>query len=724
MSAASTPALAPLLAPRSIALIGASSNPARIGGMPLDLLQRFGYAGEVYPINPKYAEVFGNRCYRDVESLPAVPDLAVLAIAADEVLPMLERCHRCGIRAAIVYAAGFAEAGAAGAALQRELEAFVARSGMAVAGPNCMGFANLNLQAYTAFASIFVNVPAQTEPGRVSILTQSGNVCSALFGLVRRRGVPVSHFINTGNEATLEYAQYLEYLAQDPGTDCVLGYVEQLRDGARFIDAALALAAQRKPLVIYKAGETEKGSEAVQSHTSALAGDLAVYRAGFDQLNVIRGQDFAHMADLGYLSGFRARAGGRRVAIVTMSGAVGAILADKLTLAGLEVPTLPAELQALLRAGVPDYGMVSNPVDVTGNIVNSPGFVRTVFEALAQCAGIDTVVVAAPGYLLDRMADPLLEVCAQHPRLFVALDTGEAQCRARLSAAGVPVFDDLARCTQALAPFCLWLARQQATAEWAALRQRQQAQPRAAGPTLPARLNEFDTKQLLAGHGVPALAGVVVRDAEEAVAAAHGIGYPVVLKILSADIAHKTEAGGVRLALADAAAVRSAATQILQSAHAYDPHARIDGLLVQPMATGGVAELIAGVTHDPVFGPALTVGLGGVLTELYRDVAHRLLPVDARMVREMLQSLRAWPLLDGFRGRPVADVDAACAAIAALGDAAWALRDQVQEVEINPLQVRAQGQGADALDALVLVKPQAGPARAPAAQFQPQEETA
>ncbi|MEG3059906.1 MAG: acetate--CoA ligase family protein [Comamonas sp.] len=715
-------ALTPLLAPRSIALIGASSNAGRIGGMPLDLLQRFGYAGKVFPINPKYSEIFGNRCYPDVEALPEAPDLAVLAIGAQEVVPMLERCHARGIGAAIVYAAGFAEAGDEGAALQRTLEAFVRRSGMVVAGPNCMGFANLNLHAYTAFASIFVNVPAQTVPGRVSILTQSGNVCSAVFGLVRRRGVPVSHFINTGNEATLEYAQYLEYLAQDPQTDCVLGYVEQLRDGARFIDAALAFAAQGKPLVIYKAGETDKGSEAVQSHTSALAGDLAIYRAGFDQLNVIRGQDFAHMADLGYLSGFRQRQGGKRVAIVTMSGAVGAILADKFTLAGLEVPTLPADLQALLRAGVPDYGMVSNPVDVTGNIVNAPDFVRTVFEALARCEGIDTVVVAAPGYLLDRMAEPLLEVCAQYPRLFVALDTGEAQCRQRLADAGVPVFDDLARCTQALAPFCLWLSRQAATARWAAMRQRPQASVAAAA--LPARLNEFDTKQLLAGHGVPALTGLVARDADAAVAAAAQIGYPVVLKVLSADIAHKTEAGGVRLALQDEAQVRAAAAGILASAQAYDASARIDGLLVQPMASGGVAELIAGVTRDPVFGAALTVGLGGVLTEIYRDVAHRLLPVDAAMVGEMLASLKAWPLLDGFRGRPVADVDAACQAVAALAGAVTALGEQVLEAEINPLQVRARGRGADALDALVLVKPQPRPAAAPAGQSHPQEETA
>ncbi|MDN8616439.1 acetate--CoA ligase family protein [Variovorax ginsengisoli] len=703
MNEARTHRLDPLLRPRSIAMVGASNQAGRIGGMPLDLLRHFGYAGRVFPINPKYEEVFGYTCYPDIESVPETPDLVVLAIGAEDVTPMLERCHAKGVPAAIVYAAGFAEAGEAGAALQKPLEAFVTRSGMVVAGPNCMGFANLNLQAHTAFASVFRSAPPQEQPGRVSILTQSGNVCSAVFALVRKLGTPVSQFINTGNEASLEFSEYLEFLAQDPQTDCVIGYVEQLRHGQRFIDAALSFAEQGKPLVIYKAGETEKGSEAVRSHTSALAGDLALYQAGFEQLNVIRGTDFAQMADLAYLSGFRHREGGRRVAIVTMSGALGAILADKLIGAGLDVPTLPQDVQEALRKGIPDYGMVSNPVDVTGNLVNTPEFVRSIFTALAECDAVDTVIVYAPGYLLDRMADTLVDICARHPRLFVAIDTGAAQCRSRLADAGIPVFDDLGRATQALAPYCLWLARRAAVARWAELRKMPPRHDRA--PQLPARLNEHDTKALLAQYGVASLPEKVCEDALAAVQAAEEIGYPVALKILSADIAHKTEAGGVRLNIADPASLRTACAEVLEAAHRYDPAARIDGLLVQPMASGGVAELIAGVTHDPVFGPALTVGLGGVLTELYRDTSHRLLPVDTEMVGDMLRSLKAWPLLDGFRGRSTADVAAACASIAALSAASAALGEQAQEIEINPIQVRAHGKGAVALDALVVTRP-------------------
>lgn len=690
--------LSALLNPSSVAFIGASNNPARIGGMPLDLLRHFGYAGHVYPVNPKYEEVFGFTCYPDIESVPATPELAVLAIGAQDVTSLLRRCHAKGIKAAIVYAAGFAEMGGDGEALQAEMEAFVEESGMVVAGPNCMGFANLNMNLYTAFASVFRAVPQQQTAGRVSLVTQSGNVCSAVFALLREQGIPVSHFINTGNEACVEYAEYLEFLVQDQSTDCVVGYVEQLRNGERFIDVALQFAEADKPLILYKVGDTEKGSEAVRSHTSALAGNQALYKAGLKQLNVIQSNDFAQMADLAMLSGFRHREGGKRVAILTLSGALGAILADKFIGAGLDVPTLPDDVQQTLRDGIPDYGMVSNPIDVTGNIVNNPEFVRSVFEALAQTDSIDTVVVYASGSLLDRMADPLLEICAKYPRLFVAIDTGKATCRDKLAAGGVPVFTDIGRAVQALSPFYHWLAGREQVARWAKLRKTSVA----VESHQLERLNEYQTKQLLGRFGVPAVAEQPAASAEEAVTAAQSIGYPVVLKILSADIAHKTEAGGVKLRLQNDDEVRSAFAEIMESAGQYDPQAKLDGVLVQKMSAG-IAELIAGVTHDDVFGPALTVGLGGVLTELYRDVSHRLLPVDESFAREMLDELMAFPLLDGFRGRPKADVDAACKAIAALSDASARLGSEADEIEVNPLQVKAVGEGAAAVDALLLV---------------------
>jgi len=689
-----TPSLDPLLDPRSIAMIGASADAGRIGGMPLDLLTRFGYAGGIYPVNPKYQEVFGQRCWPDIESVPVAVDLAVLAIAAADVTPMLRRCHAKGVRAAIVYAAGFAEAGGEGARLQDELEAFAAESGMAVAGPNCMGFANLNTQAYTAFASVFKTAPAQSGSGSVSLLTQSGNVCAAVYAIARRLGLPFSHFINTGNEACLDFSQYLEYLAADPQTEIVLGYIEQLRDGQRFIRACRELERQGKLLIALKAGTTDKGAQAVQSHTSALAGDRRVYGAAFRQLNVIEATDFAQMAHLASLATLRHRGAGKRVAVLTMSGALGAILADKFIGAGLELPDLPPDLQAVLRGGIPDYGMVGNPVDVTGNVVNDPDFVRTVLQALATSAAIDAVVVYAPGYMLDRMADALADVSRRHPRLFVAIDTGLAQSRAALRDAEVAVFEDLGQAVSALAPYLLWCDARNA--------RRIAPAPELAAPAMPALpCNEADARAYVADFGLPQARAGAARSADEAVADARAAGYPVALKILSPDIAHKTEAGGVALNLADDEAVRGAFRAVTQAAAGTLPDARIDGVMVQKMERG-VAEIIVGATRDPVFGPVLTVGLGGVLTELYQDTSHRLLPVDEGIALQMLRELKAFALLDGYRGKPRADVEAACRSIVAVGNALLAAPGAVAEIEVNPLLIKEAGQGVAVLDALIL----------------------
>jgi len=680
-----------LLDPHSIALIGASQDPGRIGGMPLDLLTHFGYEGGIYPINPKYESVFGLRCWPDVESLPAAVDLAVLAIGAEDVIGMLRRCHAVGIPAAIVYAAGFAESGENGALRQQELAQFGQESGMAIAGPNCMGFANLNTQAHTAFASIFKMATPQKGDGNVSLLTQSGNVCSALYGLGRRLDLKFSHFINTGNEACLDLSAYLEYLVEDKKTDVVLTYIEQLRDGARFVRACHALARQDKVLIAMKSGATTKGALAVRSHTSALAGNHHVYRAALRQLRVIEADDFAQMIWLAKLAGLRHKHAGRRVAVVSMSGALGAILTDKFTTAGLLLPDLPTAVQALLRREIPDYGMVSNPVDLTGNIINQPGVVRKVLTALADMDTVDTVVVYAPGYMLDRMAQPLIETAHTHARLFVAIDTGTAQCRDALRAADIAVFDDLGLACSSLAPYLHWCEERKRPFT-------QNTVPQTASTSVTLPCNEAQARAWLQAHGMPMHSVRIAQNAMHAVAAAHELGFPVVMKILSPDIAHKTEVGGVVLHVDSDQAVQDAWRQLMAIQH---PTARIQGVLIQAMETG-VLELIVGATRDPVFGSILTVGLGGVLTEIYQDVSHRMLPVDAAMARDMLMELKAWPLFEGWRGQPAADVQATCQAIVAISCAMTVAAPCIGEIEVNPLLVKPVGQGVAVLDALLL----------------------
>ncbi len=510
-------------------------------------------------------------------------------------------------------------------------------------------------------------------------------------------------FINTGNEACLDYADYLDYLADDAQTDAVVGYVEGLRNGARFVDAAARLRAAGKPLIVLKAGESEAGSSATQSHTAVLAGNQAIYRAAFAQLGAMQARDPAHLTDLAYLSGFRQRSAGRRAVVASVSGAMGALSADLLSAAGLEVPRLSEALQQRLQVAVPEIGGVANPVDMTGQLFNRNGLAYAVLDNLAADDGTDVIFLYATAYLLDRVADELIEVAAKTNRLIVVATTGEPSSRQRLAAAGVALFPDVARAAQALGTYVGWLGTAAPTAHWVDLRA--QASTSAAGYLPAASTDEYQAKQWLSGFGVPIGAEAMATTPDEAASAADSIGYPVVVKVLSPDIAHKTEVGGVRLGLADARQVRTAAAEVVANAVQAMPQAEQRGVLVQKMASG-VCELIVGVTRDPVFGPAMTVGLGGIFTEIFHDVAHRLLPVDRSMAHEMLSSLRGFRLMTGFRGKPSADIEAAASAIAALSDAAMALGDQLCEMEVNPLLVRQAGQGAVALDALILTNEQ------------------
>lgn len=698
-------ALPQLLEPDSIAIVGASRDTSRIGGVALDHLRRLGYQGQVYPVNPRYGEIAGLACYPDIESVPQVPDVAVLALGADDVLPQLRRCHARGIRAAIVYASGFAETGEAGAGRQSALAAFARESGMAIAGPNCMGLANLTTRAITAFATTFRTFPPQDGPGAVSLLTQSGNVCAIVYATGRQMDVGFHQFINTGNEACLDYADYLDYLADDPQTAAVVGYVEGLRNGSGFIDAAARLRAANKPLILLKAGESEAGSAATQSHTAVLAGNQAIYRAAFAQIGAMQAGDPAHLTDLAYLAGFRHRSAGRRVVVASVSGAMGALSADLLSAAGLDVPRLPEAVQQRLLAGVPEIGAVANPVDLTGQLFNRNGLAYAVLDNLAATDGIDVIFLYATAYLLDRVADELIDVAGKTDRLIVVATTGEPASRARLADAGVALLPDCARAARALGTYVGWLGTAAPTAHWMALRARADGEAAARAPSgAPScAMDEHQARQWLAGFGVPVGAEAAAATPEDAARAAEAIGFPVAVKVLSPDIVHKTEVGGVRLGLANAQQVREAAAEVAAAASQAVPQARQRGVLVQQMASGA-CELIVGVTRDPVFGLAMTVGLGGIFTEIFHDVQHRLLPVDRAMARDMLAGLRGYRLMTGFRGKPAADIGAAADAIAALSDAAMSLGDSLAEMEVNPLLVRAAGHGAVALDALVLMQ--------------------
>ncbi|MBV1686191.1 acetate--CoA ligase family protein [Novosphingobium sp. G106] len=683
--------LDPLLSPRSIAVVGASDNPKRIGGVPVDLLKRAGFE-RLYPVNPKNETIQGLAAYKDIEDVPEVVDLVIVALSAETTLPYLERCHALGIPAAIVFASGYAETGEPeGAAKQAELAAFAQRTGMKVAGPNCMGNANFNQAVFTTFGQSFQ--PGEAA-GNTALVTQSGNMCATVFRIARRAGVTFSQVINTGNEASVELSDYLDNLSGDPNTTSALCYIEELRNGPKFLAAAARFREAGKLLAVYKVGASEKGAEATRSHTAALAGDSAAYDAAFTRAGVARASELSVLADLAYLHSLGGRIGGSNCAILSISGAAGAILADALALNGAEVPTLPDAVQRALSEQIPGHSMVSNPIDMTGNVVNSNDFLSECIRLALSPDEIDLLLLYTPGAFLAL--DQVEKAAAASGKAIVVIDTFAMADRDRLAAAGIGYFEDFDRAARAIAAYGQW--------KKAGGKNASAPTSKASWPALPAdrsALSETEGKDALAAFGVPVVHDVLVHSAAEARAAAEKIGYPLVAKLVSPDVAHKTEHGLIRLGLQNADAVADAFDTMAAKARSM-AGVHIEGVTLEPMLQGGV-EILAGVTRDPVFGWMLTVGLGGVWTELMQDACHSLLPVDAGEAEAMLRSLKGFELLDGYRGSPKADVAAAAKAIAALGEAVLAGGERLREVEINPLLVLPEGKGAVAVDALVLL---------------------
>ena len=699
-------AMSLLLSPDSIAFVGASKDPKHVGGIAIDHLLDFGYKGEVYPINPKYDELFGFKCYGTLNELPAIPDVVVIALSVHHVMPALEDAHAKGIKAAIIYASGYAEENAAGLQRQLELIEFSKRTGMLICGPNCMGLADLNSNAITAFATLFKDFPPIEAKGNVSVITQSGNMCIVLYASGRQRGVQFKYFINTGNEACLEFAEYLHFLALDQDTQVIIGYLEGLKNGPRFIAIAEKLRQEGKALILLRAGETDRGAVAAQSHTASLAGDLEINRTAFKQIGIMQATDPSHAADIAYLAKSNHAPKGKRVAILSISGAMGALLTDLLINGGMHVPEFSNALQETLRDQAGNIGMVSNPIDTTAALYKEGGIAKAVLETLSKSNEIDIIIIYATGYLLDRITYELIDVAKNSEKYILAIDTGKAKTIDILEAAAIPVFFDVARATKALTTFSIWCSERNQSLQWGQLR-RSIVENATTCDTLPIdnKFDEYQAKNLLAKFGLSAPTELIAKTANEAVIHAQSIGFPVVLKILSPDILHKTEIGGVKLNLNNAIDVTTAFETISSSAAVSFPYAECRGVLVQKMEKG-ICELIVGVTRDPIFGLAITVGVGGIFTEILQDAVHRLLPVDESIALEMLQELKGFPLLAGFRKSVAGDIDSACHAIAAISCCALALDESLVELEINPMLVKKIGLGTVALDALIVLKDQ------------------
>lgn len=692
-----------LIAPRSVAIVGLSRNEASFGARTARNLVRF--EGKVCGVNPKAGELHGLPCYAALSEIPHVVDCAVLAVPMDAVEGMLEECAAAGVGGCIIYASGFAETAIPERiALQRRLSEIGRASNVRVVGPNCIGLINNVSRAGLSFSSTYGVKSAAIGP--IGLVSQSGGLGGAI-AQVSERGGSYSHFLAAGNSCDVDVCDYLSYLAEDPSCAVITCVVEGLSDGERLIEAGEAALAAGKPIVMYKIATGAASAQAAMSHTGTLAGSSAAYDAVYRRLGIIKA---GNIEDVYPIAALLAKAGAPKaegVAVAAASGGACVIGLDKAEEAGVPMPLPAPATQVVLDANVPDFGSPTNPCDITAQVATNPASYAACAEALLADPGYAALVVMAPS--ISNAMTP------RNVKMFsgLAAAAGKPVCMSWMSEwwngpgsieaeadPHVALFGSTEQCFRALGG---WLGREKALAG----DRRALGRPRNVGAAAVAELlasagpvlSERESKAVLAAYGVPVASDHVVHDVEAAVQAAEAIGYPIVLKVESADIPHKTEAGVVRIAIADAAGVRIAYSDIMAAARRVNPRPAIAGVLVQPMVAKGL-ELVVGAQNDPTFGPMVVVGLGGIMVELLRDSAVELAPVGRAQAGAMLRRLKSWPLLAGFRGDAGVDVSIIEGIIIAVSELVADHRDAIAEIDVNP--VICSPNSAIAVDALVV----------------------
>ena len=702
MSVAPPRSLDALLRPASVAVIGASNDPTRIGGRPIRYLRAAGFAGRIHPVNPKHREVQGLPAFPHMAAVPEAVDLAVVAVPAPSVVDTVEACAARGVRAAVVFSAGFAETGAEGRRRQRRLAAVAAETGIRVLGPNCLGVYNSEIGLFATFSTTLEDgFPA---PGGAALVSQSGAYGSHLSLLARKRNIAVRYWVTTGNEADVSVPEALGWLAEQDDVSVIMAHAEGITDRDALVRALETARARRKPVVFQKVGTTEVGAMAARSHTAALAGADAVYEAAFRQFGAYRARDTDEMLDVAYAAGFGVFPESPRVALVSISGGVGVQMADAAVGLGLDVAPLSASAQSRLKAALP-YASPRNPVDVTAQAFNRVELVADnlgiVFEEERHDAVVAffTYVAAADG-MVEPIRRAISAARARRPgRALVLSIVAPPEIVRRYEADGCPVFEDPTRAVRSVAAlhrFSRIFAERSEAPDAAARAPRAAALP--DGP-----LSERQAKALLAAAGVPVVGEELARTAGEAARAAAAFGAPVAVKLCAPGVLHKTELGGVALDVADEAEARRAFETVTSRARAADPALRIEGVLIAPMVAGGV-ETILGVRRDPTFGPVVLFGLGGILVEVIEDVSFRVAPFGEAEARRMIAETRAGKVLRGARGRGPYDVAALAAALSRLSIFAADHGERIDSAEVNPFVVLPEGRGAVALDAVLVTR--------------------
>lgn len=695
-----------LICPRSVAVIGASGDLTKTSSKPIAYLKKHHFSGAIFPVNPRLDKVDGYTCFADIESLPETPDVALVLLSAERTLDAVRSLAQRGTPAAIVLASGFAETGDVGA--QRQQQLLEAAGKMRILGPNTIGLVNLtdNIVLSASGALGMDHFPK----GCIGVVSQSGGILGSVLSRAAARGIGLSKLISTSNEADLDISDFVNYLVHDDATQVIALYLESIRHPEKFIAAVQAANRTNKPVVVFKVGRSEAGAMAAVSHTGALAGSDRMYDALFKHLHVVRAQTFNDLLDIPLALSTNRKLLGHRVAVLTTTGGAGTLIADSLGVRGFEIPMPDKATAQALQALQPKSQSVfnSNPVDLTLSGLD-PVVLRGSIHALLQSPSYDALVVvvgssgvSSPALIADAVKSCLSETTKP---IIAYISPYAPQAAANLIAIGVPAFTDTEYCATALAS--MRHAAHEIATETLGSQTKNTTSALLSKATLEelpkGAMDEAQAKTLFKNYGIPHPREIIVQSEQEAVQAAQALGGQLVLKVLSKDILHKTEAGGVAVKLTDAtigARLNEMTEQVAQSAGI-----KVDRFLVQEMVTDGV-EIILGMYKDSL-GTAVLLGMGGITAELLKDTTMRYVPTNGQLshadAAQMIQELKTAPLLQGYRGRVKADMSALTDAIFAFSCMVSQLGDRLIEAEINPLFVLPQGQGVVAADGVLIL---------------------
>lgn len=688
-----------VLRPASVAVIGASNNPTRIGGRPVRYLREAGFSGMVYPVNPNHTLVQGLRAYPNIDDVPEPVDLVIVAVPAQAVLGTVQACAAKGVKAAIIFSAGFAETNERGRTIQENLRELAICSGMRILGPNCLGAYNAETGFFATFSTTLED--GYPTPGSVGLVSQSGAYGSHLSLLARKRGLGVRYWVTTGNEADISVPEVIGWMVTQPEISVIVAYAEGIANGDMLLDALERARAQRKAVVFMKVGSTQIGALAAQSHTAALAGSDAVYDAALRQFGAYRAHSTDEMLDVAYAASFGLFPKSPRVALVSISGGVGVQMADAAVDFGLTVAPMNDDAQARLKAALP-YASPRNPVDITAQAFNRVDLVEQNLDIVLEDDQYDAVVafftyVAAADGMVDPIRKALHRAKRRYPgRALVLSIVAPPDIVAQYEKVGCLVFQDPTRAVRAAAALHRFHQIFVETIDPPVLPPITTALP--VGP-----VSEFQANRLFEEAGVSMVKLHVVHSSEDAMRARAAIAGPVAIKASAPGLFHKTEVGGVMLNVTTDEDARRAYDIVIACVQGTDSVARVDGVLVSPMVTGGI-ETIAGIQRDPTFGPVIMFGLGGLYVEAFQDASFRIAPFTAVEATRMIAETKAGRLLRTTRAGRAWDIDALAAALSQLSLFAASHDNDLDSAEINPLVVLPKGNGVKGLDAVVIVR--------------------